>query len=80
MYISTGFITGLFILAMFWILPTNLWMGRVLVALLALIFFLLSWPFRKGFALAFDYWVELRWNNDGTLKYRGNTEGPKMSP
>ena len=70
MYISTAFITGLFVLLMLWVLPNNLWMGRVLVALGALAFFLLTWPARKGIALAFDYWVELRWNNDGSLRFR----------
>lgn len=70
MYISTAFITGLFVLLMLFVLPSNLWFGRLWIALAALLFFLATWPFRKGFAIAFDYWMELRWGNeDGKLKY-----------
>jgi hypothetical protein len=56
---------------MLFVLPANLWMGRLWIALAALLFFFATWPFRKGFAIGFDYWVELRWNNeDGKLRYR----------
>ncbi|MCE9626199.1 MAG: DUF983 domain-containing protein [Deltaproteobacteria bacterium] len=70
MYISTAFITGLFVLAMLWILPNNLWMGRILIAATALGFFFLTWPFRKGAAIAFDYFVELRMEKKVGLKFR----------
>ncbi|MFO1463695.1 MAG: DUF983 domain-containing protein [bacterium] len=60
MYISTAFITGLFVLAMLFVLPGNLWLGRLWVALSALFFFIATWPFRKGLAIAIDYWVEMR--------------------
>lgn len=75
MYISTAFITGLFVLAMLWVLPADLALGRFLVAAAALVFFLATWPPRKGFAVAFDYWVEWRWNNDGSLSFRKKNRG-----
>ena len=74
MYISTAFITGLFILAMLWAVPSHLWAGRILVACVALVFYLLTWPFRKGFAIALDYLVELRWNNEFGLRFRPDTK------
>lgn len=70
MYLSTAFITGLFIVVMFWMLPNNLWRGRLLLAILALSIFYLTWPFRKGFAIAFNYLIELRYNNFSGLKLR----------
>jgi len=70
MYISTAFITGLFVLGMFWILPKNLWMGRLVIAGSALAFFMLTWPFRKGAAIAFDYLVDLRFEKKEGLKFK----------
>jgi uncharacterized protein (DUF983 family) len=74
MYLSTAFITGFFIVVMFWIPPNNLWMGRILLASAALFFFYLTWPFRKGLAIAFNYLIELRYNNFSGLKLRNITK------
>ncbi len=79
MYLSTAFITGLFILAMLLVLPKSLWAGRFLVAGAALLLFFFSAPYRKGLAIAFDYLVELRVNNHSGLAYLTDDEAAKLA-
>jgi hypothetical protein len=69
MYISTALITGLFLLPMLWVKPTHQWLWRILIVLVALAIYVVTSPTRKGFAIAFDYWIELRWNNEGQVKF-----------
>lgn len=79
MYLSTAFITGLFILSMLLILPKSLWVGRVIVAVAALGLFVLSAPVRKGLAIAIDYIVELRLNNHSHMDFISDDEAAKLS-
>jgi uncharacterized protein (DUF983 family) len=60
MYISTGFLTGLFIVSMFFVIPQNIQFGKFLVLLLSLSLFVLTHPYRKGLAVAIDYFVDCR--------------------
>lgn len=76
MYFSTGLITGIFILLMFLIFPTRMWLARIIIGILALLVFILTEPTRKGLAIAWDYLVELRWNNVSGLRFRPRPKGP----
>ena len=78
MYLSTAFITGLFILSMFLVFPKSLWLGRAIVAVAALFLFVLSAPYRKGLAIALDYLVELRLNNHGGVAFIPDEEAGKL--
>lgn len=62
MYLSTAFLTGLFILLMFWILPADQTGGRIILLVGALALMVLSLPYRKGVALALEYWSEQKFN------------------
>ena len=75
MYISTALITGLFLLPMLWLAPTHRWLWRILIVLFALAVYLLTSLARKGFAIAFDYLIELRWNNEGQVAFIGRRSG-----
>ena len=79
MYLSTAFITGIFILSMLMVLPKSLWVGRFAVAVAALFLFVISAPYRKGLAIAFDYLIELRWNNHLHLVFLSDEEAAKLS-
>lgn len=54
-YITTGFLTGVLIVAMLLYRPPQLWLGRILVVAIALIVMTASMPLRKSFAIALDY-------------------------
>ena len=58
MYMSTGFLTGLFIVAMFFVVPSNIRFGKLILLLSSLFFFILTHPYRKGLAVAIDYYVD----------------------
>ncbi|HWL92639.1 MAG TPA: DUF983 domain-containing protein, partial [Phycisphaerae bacterium] len=64
-YTSTAFITGLFIVALLFILPTpeNKWLARTILGGLALCAFIGTAPMRKGLAIALDYLIDLRASN-----------------
>ncbi len=55
MYASTAFITGLFILGMWFIRPANHWLGIGFVAILSIAAMLGTITIRKGLAVALDY-------------------------
>ena len=57
MYISTGFITGLFIVGMFLLKPENRYLGFIVVAVLSILVMVGTIPFRKGIAVALDFWL-----------------------
>ncbi|MCB0417691.1 MAG: DUF983 domain-containing protein [Bdellovibrionaceae bacterium] len=63
MYITTAFITGLFILVMVLMTPANHDMGRAGLAAGALLTIVLTVPRRKGMAIAIDYLVDSRLEN-----------------
>lgn len=58
MYISTAFITGLFILGMFIFIPANKMLGTATLVLLAVGLIVGTLPYRKGVAIALDFWIE----------------------
>ena len=60
MYISTAFLTGVIALGMFWIIPANVLAGRFVVFLLAIALIVGTLPYRKGAAIALDYWLTRR--------------------
>jgi uncharacterized protein (DUF983 family) len=58
MYVSTGFITGVFLIAFFFFTPANIVLGQVIVALLAVAIMWLTMPQRKGVALALNFLID----------------------
>jgi len=58
MYYSTAGFTGLIIIAMLLIQPENIWLARAIVLVAAVLFIVLTLPYRKGLALAVDYLTE----------------------
>ncbi|MCP5468409.1 MAG: DUF983 domain-containing protein [Deltaproteobacteria bacterium] len=57
MYMSTALLTGLFILLMFSLTPSNLALGRVLIGILGFFTIVGTLPQRKGIAIAIEYWT-----------------------
>lgn len=57
MYFSTAFSSGLIIIGMILIVPSNRWAGRSAVLAIWTVLVLLSLPRRKGLAIAIDYLV-----------------------
>ena len=70
MYFSTAFTTGILILGMFLVRPENRILGIIVVVILAFAMMAGTMPFRKGIAIALDYYVELRAGNEEGLSYR----------
>lgn len=60
MYMTTAGLTGLLVVSMFLFRPAVVWMGQVAVGLAGLVVILLSLPYRKGLAVALDYWIARR--------------------
>lgn len=60
MYITTAMITGLFLIVLLWIWPPRSWIGRSLLGLAAFSAFVVTWPPRKGVAVAFEFWLSCR--------------------
>lgn len=58
MYMSTAFMTGLFVIGMFLVTPRDLRFGRVAIAGLAILAFWITHPVRKSLAIAIDYWFD----------------------
>jgi len=58
MYMTTGFFTGLMIVAMFLVKPANVLLGQIVVGAVGLSLIALTLPFRKSFALALDFYLE----------------------
>ena len=61
MYLSTAFLTGLFVVAMLFLIPPALWAGRAVVLPLALVVIVGSLPYRKGVAIGMEFLIELHW-------------------
>lgn len=78
MYYSTAIFTGVIIISMFLIRPENLWLGRSIVFAFAVVFIVLTLPYRKGVAIALDYYTELRFSGRADLQLREPTDtGPR---
>ena len=58
MYMSTAGLSGVLVVAMFLLRPRVVWIGQVVVCLAAVAVIGLSLPYRKGIAVALDYWIE----------------------
>ncbi len=58
MYMSTAFITGLFVIAMFFIFPMHASFSRYAIAILAILVFVVTTGPRKGIAIAIDYFID----------------------
>lgn len=58
MYLSTAFLTGLFIVAMLLTTPTRVWLARSILFPAALVVIVGSLPRRKGLAVAVEYLIE----------------------
>lgn len=58
MYMSTAGLSGALVVAMFLIRPRVVWVGQLLVCVAAVAVIGVSLPYRKGIAVALDYWVE----------------------
>ncbi|HSS77325.1 MAG TPA: DUF983 domain-containing protein [Thermoanaerobaculia bacterium] len=65
MYMSTAGLSGALVVAMFVIRPRVVWIGQILVCLAAIAIIGLSLPYRKGIAVALDYWIEGAGSGDG---------------
>lgn len=74
MYYSTAVFTGVIILAMLLIRPANHAFGRLVIFAVAFFLIVLSLPYRKGLAIAFDYLSELRFGNRPELRLRDRTD------
>lgn len=78
MYYSTAIFTGVIIISMFLVRPENLWLGRSIVFAFAVVFIVLTLPYRKGVAIALDYYTELRFSGRADLQLREPTDpGPR---
>ena len=60
MYMSTGLITGIFIILMFFIIPRDLKFGKTVLLFASVGLFVLTHPYRKGLAVAIDFVVDSR--------------------
>ncbi len=60
LYLSTAFITGLFVIAMLLWRPSNLWLGRAIIVPLGLVAYIATTPFRKGAALGLKVAIDER--------------------
>ena len=79
MYVSTGLVTAVFLIFMWFVTPANLRLGQVLVTLAALGLMVGTLRVRKGVAVALDYVRELNANNFEGLTFRGDGE-PGVEP
>lgn len=58
MYMTTGFFTGLMIVAMFIIKPANIFLGQIAVGSIGLALIVATLPVRKSLALALELYSE----------------------
>jgi uncharacterized protein (DUF983 family) len=58
MYMSTAGLSGVLVVAMFLLRPRVVWVGQLVVCVAAVAVIGLSLPYRKGIAVALDYWIE----------------------
>jgi len=62
-YMSTAFLTGIFLLWMFLFPMTNHLLGQVILVVGWFVIIVLTLPVRKGLAIAIDYLIDCRQNN-----------------
>jgi uncharacterized protein (DUF983 family) len=66
MYLSTAFITGLILIGMLLLVPTQLWLGRIVVGGAAIIVIFGTLSLRKGLSIAVDYLITDRPGRSGS--------------
>jgi uncharacterized protein (DUF983 family) len=79
LYFTTAFITGLILIGMLLITPSNIWVGRLVVVAVALTAWLGTYRPRKGLGVAVLYYTEWRWNNHGRYELRTPGSVPPSS-
>src|SRR5919107_4816176 len=65
MYMSTAGLTGSIVVIMFLLRPRVLWVGQLLVLVAAVLVIGLSLPLRKGVAIALDYLITRKREEQG---------------
>lgn len=60
MYMSTAAITGVFLILMLLVTPSNALLGKIVIASVAMAAFFATHSRRKGVAIAFEYFVASR--------------------
>jgi uncharacterized protein (DUF983 family) len=65
MYMTTAGLSGILVVAMFLVRPRVVWVGQAAVCVAAVALIGLSLPYRKGIAVALDYWIEGEDSGDG---------------
>src|SRR5262249_43343668 len=70
MYLSTAVLTGLIVIGMLLIIPSNQWMGRAVVLVLAIGAIIGTLPLRKSIGVAIEYLVDLRSDHTPGLRLR----------
>ncbi len=66
MYLSTAGLTGLFVAVMLLVRPEDLFAGRLVLFVAAVLAIVASLPIRKGMAIAVEYLVSRSWDADDT--------------
>ncbi len=66
MYLGTAFVTGILAVGILLLTPPNLWIGRVVLLVAAVVALGGTLPNRKGFAIAFDYVIRRHWDDADT--------------
>ncbi len=64
MYVTTAGLTGVIIIAMLLLKPPSIMMGRLFVAVAAIVVVFLTLPYRKGMAIALHFISERVWQDD----------------
>jgi uncharacterized protein (DUF983 family) len=59
-YLTTAGLTGVVVVGMLLLRPLNLLVGRFALVVIAILVIVCSLPSRKGMAIAFNYFIELR--------------------
>ncbi len=68
LYFSTALITGLYVMAFLIVGFPSSWWARTVIILTALLLMWVTLPWRKGLAVALDYWNDWRANPESELK------------
>lgn len=77
MYLSTAFLTGLILGAMLLITPEQVWKGRTIVVVAAVLAIIITLPWRKAVAVALDYYSDALWNPSATHFGQAREETPR---
>ena len=76
MYLGTAFVTGVMVVGILLLTPPNLWIGRAVLLIAAVVVLFGTLPNRKGFAIAFDYVIRRHWDDSDADSPRGPADTP----